>query len=812
MKRVALCIITLILLLSSSSLGVNASNSYCEPRYIKKTQLTPEMVSEVAFKEYKLSNITLKNGNYNIPFNKVTVNECLNGGQPGEPSLPYYQLSFDIPNGYCFNCVVVSCQEEFVDCCDIRIVPCQGGSRTPFLNDKLIYTPPNTKIYNNDVFFPDVKFRSSTQSHRNRDRVFVNLFPIQYNPIKKILIFNKKFTVKILMFECQNPEPPPELDPEVNNERFDMAIITRRQYIGFDDAKYDDFADYAAWRTEKGYSTKCFALEDILQDFKNKGRDTPEKIRTFIRRAMITWDIQYVLLGGNDDIIPTRMVSILGDQIACDYYYSCLDGDWDSNKNSIFGEMSVQSTDINIDLDPDVYVGRAPISTNPCDLQAFINKNMNVSQDNSILQFCTILDWLGTDTKWYADFLDQTVISSSWNKYIYHENTLFLDGYFINSKIYEHKSKICQIFSHGDYDGFYNGSSRKIFGMDDARHTINNGSFFLFSTIACCTAQFVGKECIAETWMNKLNGGPFAYVGNTFYGWYRPGDEETFRNTYSCKFDRAFYKAMFHDGAKEIGKALALGKNNHYEEILNDAYYRYIFYELMLFGDPTMTLDGDSNSTIEKPWCIDQKYINTGYSIQTNSIVEGNNVKLDACVYEDNQSIEFELFWIDENGITKSQIYNTTERNGSVCSIRPVLKQGKYWWRARIFNTFNQWSGYREDFWNSTLGSIPAFKVKKSNEIIRIKIVNCPCKILSKGETIFLTALGYDIFGNSYSLPIQWSSTCGKLNPNTGTTVMFTMDCDHAVVKAEYNGMVDYCTIVTFVDMGYEKHFRWIKQ
>jgi hypothetical protein len=110
----------------------------------------------------------------------------------------------------------------------------------------------------------------------------------------------------------------------------------------------------------------------VYSQISEQGRDKPEKIKYFIKYAIETWGIEYVLLVGNFRQMPIRycynsepwagypepfFISEL-------YYADIYDkngnfSSWNSNGNDKFGEWSGnESQDKDIDLYPDVYVGR----------------------------------------------------------------------------------------------------------------------------------------------------------------------------------------------------------------------------------------------------------------------------------------------------------------------------------------------------------------------------------------------------------------------------------------------------------------------
>src|SRR5258708_39188882 len=100
------------------------------------------------------------------------------------------------------------------------------------------------------------------------------------------------------------------------------------------------------------------------------GADDAEGIRRFIRDAYQRWGVQYVLLGGDTELIPTRLARTIfynGEFIATDMYYSCLDGNWNADGDSTYGEGFYSSANpgTNPDRPPTGRVGPAPANTAP---------------------------------------------------------------------------------------------------------------------------------------------------------------------------------------------------------------------------------------------------------------------------------------------------------------------------------------------------------------------------------------------------------------------------------------------------------------
>lgn len=131
-----------------------------------------------------------------------------------------------------------------------------------------------------------------------------------------------------------------------------------------------------------GVSTKLVTTSEIYKGdyFLVEGRDKPETVKYFIKNAYDEWGIKYVLLVGIDipcfRDVPVRycynsdIEGKVSDEpyFISDLYYADIydeSGDfssWDTDNDGIFGEwyMDESAQDNNIDLYPDVYVGRLP--------------------------------------------------------------------------------------------------------------------------------------------------------------------------------------------------------------------------------------------------------------------------------------------------------------------------------------------------------------------------------------------------------------------------------------------------------------------
>lgn len=143
--------------------------------------------------------------------------------------------------------------------------------------------------------------------------------------------------------------------PSLEGSPVDYVIITTA-------AMAAEFDSLAIWRTAKGVPTVVKTVEWIEANYR-RGTDRAETVRYFIQDAYAKWGVRWVLLGGDTEEIPARYLWSTyyygGANVPSDLYFAGLDGDWNADHDTQFGEQP----DDNPDLYPEVYVGRLPVST-----------------------------------------------------------------------------------------------------------------------------------------------------------------------------------------------------------------------------------------------------------------------------------------------------------------------------------------------------------------------------------------------------------------------------------------------------------------
>jgi len=334
------------------------------------------------------------------------------------------------------------------------------------------------------------------------------------------------------------------------------------------------------------------------------GRDNPEKIRNFIKYAYSNWSTTHVLLGGDVDVVPCRKAygyvntsPPTEDLLPCDLYYSGLDGDWDGNGNSVFGE-----TGDNVDMAPDVYVGRAPVS-NTTEASRFVTKTVTYGQGGSSHRQKVLLTGFDYDTGTHGevtmDYYDNTYINSPFVcKKVYdsqggnHEDSV---RYYLNQGYH--------YYIHGDHGGEHElctGNRNHGWGLTNSdMSALTNGfdKLTVFTTSACLIGAFDTSDCVMEAFMNAANGGAVATMTNSRLGWYSPNENP--QVSFSHAFVEQYVTRIFGHGTNPgETKDFLLGKADLIGQAEGNTTYRWCMYEYNLFGEPalkTINLTGVSD-------------------------------------------------------------------------------------------------------------------------------------------------------------------------------------------------------------------------
>jgi len=297
----------------------------------------------------------------------------------GKPLLPRNIQTFEVPFGTKITDVSVSL----------------GTTKTMTIAEKILPAPlpviqgsnsfesyeMDAAVYGSNEYFPSQPYTIHMGGGLNIDNerttfITVETFPVQYNPMTDTIRYTEEMNIGINYVE---PEEP--LITAV--DEFDMVIIAPSVFA-------DDLQTLIDHKNSYDVKTFLKTTEDIYDEY--SGVDKPEQIKYFIKDAIETFEITYVMLvgglksplwaiprddanqGSADWLLPVRytnlkeMGSTYDPGFISDLYYADIYdaggnfSTWDSDKNGdsdgIFANWRFGAPTDYLDLYPDVYVGR----------------------------------------------------------------------------------------------------------------------------------------------------------------------------------------------------------------------------------------------------------------------------------------------------------------------------------------------------------------------------------------------------------------------------------------------------------------------
>ena len=559
-------------------------------------------------------------------YDKVVMPDAPGIGNPGEPNLPVYEVQLLLPPKTEVKDIDVSIQERVFLGSGYNIEP--SGEPVPMSMANLANPPEkNEEIYNSADLFPDELFtKIGTYSFRGYNVLVLVLHPIQYVPKAGKLYYFPEMTVSVNTFEnkqtnllfrnIKNDEVKllKKIDNPLNIAFYVKKIIDFLPQNDYDllilttDEFKNSFEPLKEAHDSEGIKTEIKTLKDISL-FPDDV--TPEDIRDFIKDEYLNSGIEYVLIGGDDDIIPAKNlffgeynnVDIYGPS---DNYYACLDGTYNYDGDKKWGESTDGEKGEDVDLVAEVYIGRASVGS-ISEVNNFIDKTKKYMESDDLSNVTLMVgEKLSHEpVTWGGDYMDEIINESNANMYTtlgfppnkYTIETLYDRDWFDNDWPI---SEFIDIINQGVHviNHIGHSSSENIMKLqkNDINLFANNEPFFAYSQ-GCKAGSFDRDDCIAEHFTIKTENGAFAGIWNARYGWFALGST----NGASQRFNREFWDAVFGENINEIGKANQDSKEDLLYQI-NYPYNRWCYYQLNLFGDPTLRFfNDDENNPPTKP-------------------------------------------------------------------------------------------------------------------------------------------------------------------------------------------------------------------
>lgn len=469
-----------------------------------------------------------------------------------------------------------------------------------------IVIEPAAEIFNSSQPFPAQPIRYlGTQTANGQSIAHFAVYPFQYLPQeKKLFLLSKiEFSYTTKPVSKSVVKPFIEADafvteqllqdrnanqlagsfqlPSGNTDQIDPELLASglidRYVIVTTDELAAAFTPLAEWKTERGVPTVIRTLSWIRQHFPD-GVDDAERIRNFVRWSYSKRGTRYLLLGGDTEIVPSRIVHTGDFTFPTDYYYADLDGTWNADQDDTFGEAKD-----NLEGYPEVYVGRIPVLTES-EVQRFLEKLfeyekfINIDAEN----FPASVLYLAGDLQRPNDSKDQLILKHIDPLIPAHFDRTMVSQSETGSStalpLSELNKSYGLIFSegHGLYFTYRPGAR----GSDLYNYHLNelNNPDPAIWYMASCYTNDISKRCFGEDYLLSPTGGGVAYIGNSSW-------EYPFSGIY---LEKEFFNLAFYQGFYHLSEAHYLSRLPYLGYLNFEGPSRIIVYSTVVLGDPEM--------------------------------------------------------------------------------------------------------------------------------------------------------------------------------------------------------------------------------
>ena len=573
--------------------------------------------------------------------------------EAGAPAIPAKFANILLPSGA--KNVSISASGEWTLLAE-GIAPYPAQPRSPKSKAKPAFVPANDRYASAEAWPAEMATYEGDHDMQGYQFVSVRVNPLAYVGAEKKLYLREKVTVTVTydaapatrtIYSSQQAAFEPLVNSLVVNpaasKTFAPAVKTvvpraSAQYLIITRAALTNAFKPLQTSRASRFTTDMLTVESITNTY--SGTDAQAKIRACIQSYVSNNATAYVVLGGDNTIVPARgcWVDVDGETetaMPTDLYYSGLNGTWNSDNDSNYGE----TTD-NVDMAWDVVVARIPVRT-AAHATAYINKllafesNPNRYDGKMLLGGMYAWDtYTGTarpsdnctNSDHHADFryTAHTSVSDSemWDRRLYRDgilpywtasNSLALfcdtlttwDTTFGSGNYAQNATNVKNKFNLGWFHMFFSGhGDTTLLGLETGSFSTTEAAamtnLIVFAyTDACLTGGFdQGEPSLSEAFLRNANGGALIYMGCSRYGWGEP-DASPASNTSdggpSTIYGYKFYKRLHETSGRLVGTAFAMHKADMISASGSDGCERWIQFGMNLQGDPVLTLEALGN-------------------------------------------------------------------------------------------------------------------------------------------------------------------------------------------------------------------------
>ena len=520
----------------------------------------------------------------------------------GAPSIPAYNRMILLPPGLTATGITVKAYGGDVIARGVKLMPSQASVK---IGDQG-FIPESEEYYSRKGPLPgQLAELTGVGWFAGQAVAMLRLYPLQYSPSEGTLRFYHRIEVELKTEPAGNqgispkrtsalgarvrrelagelfvnpealaigpaitegPLPPVDTKPSELATSVDYLLIT-------DQALLPGFSSLILYKNLMGIRTAVATTEWISAHY--DGVDLPDKIRNFIREAYREWGVVWVLLGGSTERVPTRYVetgfSSEGESVVpCEWYFSCLDGNWNADGDAYYGECYTDSTDYL----PEVFIGRA-YARNLREAQLFSAKffQYQFRPGPNINRAIFIGPQLWQNSPQDGELVCEAIqakFPDCIERLEFYESlgNIYLDTIF--AELYRGTGFWVSI-SHGSYDKLHIGTGI----TPDIVDTLSNWNYMPVASVISCLVGAFDKGALMTHFATAPRGGFIT-------------SRSVSRNGYvSCQdFDSSFYRCLFANpelgiGGHDAGSRIPKAPGAQYISLT-----RYLYLSYTTLGDP----------------------------------------------------------------------------------------------------------------------------------------------------------------------------------------------------------------------------------
>ncbi|HRU70554.1 MAG TPA: C25 family cysteine peptidase [Kiritimatiellia bacterium] len=557
---------------------------------------------------------------------RAMVEGCEPDVQTARPVLPVQGTSMTIPSGYEVENVTVTPLNVH----DIPLpAPLEWG-QPPHIpgTPPAPHVGPDAAIYAQATPYPDPALAPWRADRCGGDEslLSVALYPVRYVPAAGRLLAAEALivTVNLRPAAALPPAPPPRLARALNvahdiglqSAPFHLSPDAPCSYLVLSTSNLIcntagpwNLQALCEARARSGYAPAIVSVEWVADQY--DGVDLPAKIRAFLQEAYARWRFRDLLIVGTFELIPARklyvsVADILSTQTAeipsDAIYYGCLDGPFDGNGNGRYGEITDGLNGGDVDLTAEVMVGRFPVATAE-ELAHMVRKTLRheTAAADELAPNAFLAEKVNFGSVVYATgFMEEL----RWGTNTYglasmgYENSPYADAFDTTHTLYDSDLRLWNTqdaLDHLNRDylsvnhlGHGSATTCMKIPLSNTNYQAvvaaftNSLPYFMYSQ-ACDSGAFDTPDCFAEQ-MVTVSNAAFAAVMNARSGW----EYVNVVGGQSHRFHRSFWDAALRGTATRLGTINDASRRANLHLLVPYAanYWRWVYYELNLFGDP----------------------------------------------------------------------------------------------------------------------------------------------------------------------------------------------------------------------------------